>query len=91
MRWCLTKDVHDRLDGMTNVRVQIKLALEEPVTVAPIGMASAAQPARLRLAVIVSLAAVLAFVAGIAIRTLMPSSPPSPQLPTKFVITALST
>ena len=88
MRWCLTKDVHDRLDGMTNVRVQIKQALEEPTTVPSTGLTSAAQPARWRLVVTVSLAAMLAFVAGIAIWMLVSSSPPSPQLPKKLVVTS---
>ncbi|MCZ6480142.1 MAG: protein kinase [candidate division NC10 bacterium] len=91
LRRCLTKDPHDRLDGIANIRVEIKQALEEPATVTPTGVTGAAQPARLRLAVIVSLAAVLAsFVTSIAIWMLVSSSPPSPQLPTKFVITSSS-
>ena len=87
LRWCLTKDVHDRLDGMPNVRVQIKMALTEPTKVAPTGVTGAAQPGRWKIAMIEILAAV-AFVTVVVIWILMPSSPPAPQLPTKFVITS---
>ena len=88
---CLYKEAHNRFHDISNARIQIRKALEEPTTVAPTGVTGAAQPARLRLAVTVSLAAMLAFVVGgIAIWTLMPSSPPSQQLPTKFVITSSS-
>ena len=44
LRRCLTKDPHDRLDGIANVRIEIKMALSEPTTVSP-RMVSAAQPA----------------------------------------------
>ena len=40
---CLTKDPHDRLDGIANLRIEIKLALSEPTTVAPVGLVSAVQ------------------------------------------------
>jgi len=37
LRRCLQKDVNDRLDGIANVRIEIKMALSEPTTVPPIG------------------------------------------------------
>ncbi len=46
LRRCLTKDVHDRLDGIGNVRIDMKLALAEPTAVSPPGMDSAVQPKR---------------------------------------------
>ena len=92
LRRCLTKDPHDRLDGIANIRFEIKQALEEPVTVAPSGVIIAAQPARWRQVITLSITAVLAFViGGIAIWMLVSSSPPSPQLPKRFVITPAST
>ncbi len=44
LRRCLSKDPHDRLDGIANVRIEIKMALEEPVTASQIGVTSAVQP-----------------------------------------------
>ncbi|MDA2934908.1 serine/threonine protein kinase, partial [Acidobacteria bacterium AH-259-D05] len=44
LRRCLTKDPHDRLDGIANVRIEIKMALTEPTTGSPIGVTSAVQP-----------------------------------------------
>jgi Tol biopolymer transport system component/predicted Ser/Thr protein kinase len=43
LRRCLTKDVHDRLDGIGNARTEIKLAVEEPTTASPVGVGSTAQ------------------------------------------------
>ena len=83
LRRCLTKDSHDRLDGVANIRFEIKLALEEPATVAPTGVISAAQPARWEIAIPWSIVVVIA-VAGIATWTL---TNPVPQPPMKFVIT----
>ena len=37
LRRCLQQDVNDRLDGIANVRIEIKMALSEPTTVPPIG------------------------------------------------------
>ena len=89
---CLQKDPHDRLHDIADARIEMKLALEEPATVAPTGVTGAAQPARWRQVITLSITAVLAFVTGgIAIWTLMPTSPPSPQLPKRFVITPPST
>jgi serine/threonine-protein kinase len=44
LRRCLQKDVHDRLDGIANVRIEVKLALYEPATESPTAVASALQP-----------------------------------------------
>jgi len=41
---CLTKDPHDRLRDIANVRIEIKMALSEPSTVSPIGVGGTAQP-----------------------------------------------
>jgi Tol biopolymer transport system component len=38
LRRCLTKDAHDRLRDIANIRTEIKLALEEPTTVSPAGV-----------------------------------------------------
>ena len=43
LRRCLQKDVHDRLDGVANLRIEIKLALSEPTAVAPGGLVSGVQ------------------------------------------------
>ena len=56
---CLYKEAHNRFHDISNARIQIRKALEEPTTVAPTGVTGAAQPARLRLAVTVSLAAII--------------------------------
>ncbi len=63
---CLQKAVHDRLDGIANVRIEINMALSEPATVSPIGIASAVQPARQRLGLAVGLV-LGAVVAGLAV------------------------
>jgi len=54
LRRCLTKDAHDRLRDIATVRIEVKLALEEPITVSPIGAASAAQAPLWRLSLCVS-------------------------------------
>ncbi len=43
LRRCLQKDVHDRLDGVANLRIEIKLAQSEPTAVAPSGLVSVVQ------------------------------------------------
>ena len=86
---CTKKDAHRRLQHIDSARILIEEAVSGATTEPAIEMASAAQPARSRLAVIVSLTAVLAsFVTGIAIWMLVSSSPPSPQLSTTFVISS---
>ncbi len=85
LRRCLTKDAHDRLRDIANVRVEIKIALTEPTTVSPTGVVSTAQPALWRTIVPWSIA-VAAVVIAISIafwRSPQPLSPPS----TRFAIT----
>ncbi len=85
LRRCLTKDPHDRLDGIANVRIEIKLALEEPATVSPTGAASAAQPVGKQWAMKAGLVALGAVVAGLAVWIfIQPSSPEQPL--NRFVI-----
>ncbi|MCZ6769212.1 MAG: protein kinase, partial [Acidobacteria bacterium] len=88
LRRCLTKDVHDRLDGIGNVRTEIKLALSEPTAVSPTGMVSAAQPTRRLWAMVVGMVVLGAVVAGLAVWLfIQPSSPE--QTPNRFVIRPL--
>jgi len=85
LRRCLTKDVHDRLDGIGNVRVEIKLAVEEPTMVSPTGVVSTAQPTFWRRAIPWSVA-VVAVVIAVSIAFWSFSSRTSPSLK-KLVIT----
>ena len=89
LRRCLTKDAHDRLRDIANVRVEIKLALEEPTTVLPIGVGRAAQPSRWKVAIPWSIAVVVVVVA--LSMAFWPSPPPESGLSTQFVITPPST
>ena len=89
LRRCLTKDAHDRLRDIANVRVEIKLALAEPTTESPTGAASAAQPTRRLWAMAVGLVALTAVVTGLAIWSLMPPRVLPPL--TKLAITPLLT
>ncbi len=84
LRRCLTKDAHDRLRDIANVRVEIKLALYEPAGELPTGVTSAVQPARQRWALGVALV-LGAVVAGLAVWLfIQPSS--SEQSLSRFVI-----
>ena len=65
LRRCLTKDVHDRLDGIGNVRTEIKLALEEPATASPTGVGSSVQPVLWKRAIPWSLAGMMALIIGL--------------------------
>jgi len=85
LRRCLTKDPHDRLDGIANVRVEIKLAVSEPATVSPIGVGSTVQPTRRLWAMAVGLVVLTAVVIGLAIWGLLPPRVLPPL--TKFAIT----
>ena len=84
LRRCLTKDVSDRLDGVGNVRTEIKLAMEEPSIVAPIGVSSAIQPVQQRWVLTVGLV-VGAVIASLAFWLLIQPSSPE-QLLSRFVI-----
>jgi len=88
LRRCLTKDPHDRLDGIANVRVEIRLALEEPTTVSPIGVTSAMQAPLWRRAIPWSIVAVTALVVVVTVWIL---TRPSPRPLMQFVITPPST
>ena len=82
LRRCLTKDPHDRLDGIANVRVEIKLTLEEPTTVSPIGVTTVQAPLWKRtLPWIVT--AVVILIAGMSIWT---STRPTQESPRRFVV-----
>ncbi|MDA2928037.1 hypothetical protein MYX78_12555, partial [Acidobacteria bacterium AH-259-G07] len=48
---CLQKDPRERLRDIGDARIEVKQALSEPPTVLPIGVISAAQPARWKLAI----------------------------------------
>jgi len=82
---CLQKDVHDRLDGIANLRIEIKLALTEPATLSPIGVGGAAQPARRLWAMAVGLVVLGTVIASLAFWLLIQPSSPE-QTPNKFVI-----
>ena len=86
LRRCLTKDPHDRLDGIANVRIEIKMALSEPTTVSP-RMVSAAQPARRLWAMAVGLV-VGAVVAGLGVWLFIQPSLPEQPL-NRFVVRPL--
>ena len=67
---CLEKDSAERLPDIGHVRIQIKKALKEPVTVSLIGAASAAQAPLWKRAIPWSLVAVAIVIAGVAIWSL---------------------
>ncbi|MCZ6768011.1 MAG: protein kinase [Acidobacteria bacterium] len=78
LRRCLTKDVHDRLDGIGNVRTEIKLALEEPATASPTGVGSSVQPVLWKRAMPWGLAGMMALIIALMLWNLRPtaSTPP---------------
>ena len=84
---CLQKAVHDRLDGIANVRIEIRMALSEPPSLWPTGVVSAAQPSRWKVAIPWSIALVIAISAGVGFWIL---TRPLPQPLKKFVITPSS-
>jgi len=84
LRRCLTKDPHNRLPHIANVRIEIKLALEEP-TDSPTGVASAVQPVQQRWTMAVGLVVLGAVVAGLAVWILIQPSSPEQSL-SRFVI-----
>ena len=87
LRRCLTKEPHDRLDGIANVRIEIKLAVEEPTPVLPTGVTSAGQSPLWMRAIPWSIAAVAIVVAGLALWSL---ARPTLKTINKFVITPSS-
>jgi serine/threonine-protein kinase len=84
LRRCLTKEPHDRLRDIANVRVEIKLALSEPTTILPLGVGNAKQSAGWKRAIPWSITAAVMVIAGWALWSLtVPTSKPL----TKMVIT----
>jgi len=80
LRRCLTKDAHDRLRDIAHVRVEIKLALEDPTRESPL----ATQSAGWKRAIPWSITAAVMVIAGWALWSLtVPTSKPL----TKMVIT----
>jgi len=73
LRRCLQKAVRDRLDGIANVRIEIKLAVSEPATVSPIGQTLAGQPGRWGRTITLGLVALGGAVIGVAIWSLLGS------------------
>ena len=90
LRRCLQKAVHDRLDGIANVRIEIKMAVEEPTTVSPTGAASAVQPGQQRWGMTVGLVVLAVVVTGLVFWLLIQPSSPEQRL-NKFVITPSAT
>ena len=75
---CLTKDAHDRLRDVANVRVELKLALYEPEGELPTGVASTAQPSLWRRAIPWTVALLMGFIAvSIAFWSSTPPTLPS--------------
>jgi len=85
LRRCLTKDAHDRLPHIANVRIEVKLALYEPATVLPIGVTSATQTPVWRRAIPWTVALLMGVLA-VSIAFWSSSSPTLPSL-RKLVIT----
>ena len=91
LRRCLTKDAHDRLPHIANVRIEVKLALSEPTALSPLGASTTAQPALWTRAIPWSLAGLVAgaLIAGFVVWSTVRPSPPRSQPLTKFVIPAI--
>ena len=83
LRRCLTKDPHDRLHDVADLRIEVKLALSEPTTVSPTGVGSAVQAPLWRRAIPWSMALLIAVISGVAIWSL--TRPASRPL-TRFVV-----
>ncbi|MDA2939052.1 hypothetical protein MYX75_12425, partial [Acidobacteria bacterium AH-259-A15] len=88
LRRCLQKDPHLRVQDVGDARIDIHEALTEPATVSPIGVTSAVQPARWKLAIPWSTAVVITLIAGVAIWSL---TRPGQQRLARFVITPPAT
>jgi serine/threonine protein kinase len=85
LRRCLTKDILDRLDGIGNVRTEIKLALQEPATESPTGVTLATKPGQQRWGITVGLVVLGAVITGLAAWLLIQPSSPEQSL-NRFVI-----
>ena len=81
---CLQKEVHNRVHDVSQLRIQIKKALNEPTSASSIGVASTTQPALWRRAIPWSITAAVMVIAGWALWSLtVPTSKPL----TRMVIT----
>ena len=89
LRRCLTKEQQDRLSGISNVRVEIKLALTPPSTVPPTGGSRTSQPPLWRRTIPWSVALLMGVMA-ISV-TLWRSPQQVPARTTKFAITPSQT
>jgi serine/threonine protein kinase len=87
LRRCLQKDLNDRLDGIANVRIEVKLALSEPATDSPTGVSSIVPPLRQRWMTTVGVVVVTATIAVLITWILMQSSPDTQRRVNKFLIT----
>ena len=77
LRRCLTKEPHDRLEGIANVRIEINMALEEPAIASPFGVVSSVQPVPWKRAMPWSLAGMMALIIGLMLWNLRPAAPTS--------------
>jgi len=85
LRRCLHKDANDRLHDIANVRIEIKMALEEPAPESPTGVTSAAQPTRRLWTMAIGLVVLGAVIASLAFWLfIQPSSPEQPL--NRFII-----
>ncbi len=75
---------HDRLHEVADVRIEVKLALEEPTTVPRIGVTSAVQPALWKRAIPWSITVMIVLIAAIAIWSL---TRPTPEPITRLALT----
>ena len=81
---CLQKEVHNRVHDVSQLRIQIKKALTEPVTALPTAGVRTGSPALWKRAIPWSIAIVAVVVAGLALWSL---TRPTPMPLNKFVIT----
>ena len=83
---CLQKEVRNRVHDVSQLRIQIKKAIEEPAAELPIGVASAAQPGGQPWGMIVGLVVLALAVGGMVTWLLVQPSAPEQRL-NKFVTT----
>ncbi|MDA2930126.1 protein kinase [Acidobacteria bacterium AH-259-O06] len=86
LRRCFQKDLHHRLQHIGDARIAIDEALKQPTTVSPNEVATAAQPARLKLAIPSGIALMIAVIVGVSIWSLTRPSPPAPRALTRVVV-----
>ena len=87
LRRCLTKEPHDRLDGIANVRIEIKLALEEPRSASPGEVTSPTQVPLWQRAIPWTIAVLMTVMAGVGFWSL---TRPAPRPITRFPLVLAS-